>query len=83
MSLSAPSGCRRPGSTSSCARSQLGEVSPHRGGGARLLECFGEDVEDLVVSAEVGEVAEREIHGPGDGAGSAELAQLGALAVPT
>jgi hypothetical protein len=75
-------GCGRLGSRSR-PRSELGEPSAHRGGGARLVKRLGEDRQDLLVAAEVREVREREVHGPSDVPGPAQLLQFEALAVST
>lgn len=69
--------------TTSHLRPQLGQPSAHRGRGARPVQCLGEHGEDLLVTAEVGEVREREVNGPAGGSVPADVLQLGALAVPT
>lgn len=57
------------------------EAPPQRRGGRPPVQLGGEDVEELGIGAVVGEVGEGEVHGTGEGAGSAELLELVTLAV--
>ena len=71
------------GSTASCPSPQLRGPSAYCCRGAGPVQCLGERSEDFVVSAEVGEVRERQVNGTADGSVPAEILQLGSLAVST
>jgi len=66
----------RSTSASRMRGAQLGKPVASTLGRLEAIDGFGDEVDDVVVPAEVGEVFERKIDRPRDRAGTAQLAEL-------